>query len=85
MLFLWLLQCGQEWPARAKTVHYAALLNANYLNRARPVEVIYPTFCPRNLILHQKCRFLTKEKRRKSLTCSVLLILTFGSSGATRK
>ena len=35
------------------------------------------------LILHQKCRFLTKEKRRKSLICSVLLILTFGSSGAT--
>ena len=35
-------------------------------------------------ILHQKCRFLTKEKRRKSLICSVLLILTFGSSGATR-
>ena len=34
-------------------------------------------------ILHQKCRFLTKEKRRKSLICSVLLILTFGSSGAT--
>ena len=25
-----------------------------------------------------------KEKRRKSLICSVLLILTFGSSGATR-
>ena len=36
-------------------------------------------------ILHQKCRFLTKEKRRKSLICSVLLILTFGSSGATGK
>ena len=36
------------------------------------------------VILHQKCRFLTKEKRRKSLICSVLLILTFGSSGATR-
>ena len=35
-------------------------------------------------ILHQKCQFLTKEKRRKSLICSVLLILTFGSSGATR-
>ena len=35
-------------------------------------------------ILHQKCRFLTKEKRCKSLICSVLLILTFGSSGATR-
>ena len=35
------------------------------------------------VILHQKCRFLTKEKRRKSLICSVLLILTFGSSGAT--
>ena len=35
-------------------------------------------------ILHQKCRFLAKEKRRKSLICSVLLILTFGSSGATR-
>ena len=35
-------------------------------------------------ILHQKCRFLTKEKRRKSLICSVLLISTFGSSGATR-
>ena len=34
-------------------------------------------------ILHQKCRFSTKEKRRKSLICSVLLILTFGSSGAT--
>ena len=26
---------------------------------------------------------LTKEKRRKSLICSVLLIITFGSSGAT--
>jgi hypothetical protein len=36
-------------------------------------------------ILHQKCRFLTKEKRRKSLICGVLLFLTFGSSGATRK
>ena len=36
------------------------------------------------VILHQKCRFLAKEKRRKSLICSVLLILTFGSSGATR-
>ena len=36
------------------------------------------------LILHQKCRFLAKEKRRKSLICSVLLILNFGSSGATR-
>ena len=35
------------------------------------------------VILHQKCRFLTKEKRHKSLICSVLLILTFGSSGAT--
>ncbi len=35
-------------------------------------------------ILHQKCRFFAKEKRRKSLICSVLLILTFGSSGATR-
>ena len=35
------------------------------------------------LILHQKCQFLTKEKRRKSLICSVLLILNFGSSGAT--
>ena len=34
-------------------------------------------------ILHQKCLFLTKEKRRKSLICSVLLILNFGSSGAT--
>ena len=34
-------------------------------------------------ILHQKCRFLTKEKHRKSLICSVLLILNFGSSGAT--
>lgn len=33
--------------------------------------------------MHQKCRFLTKEKRRKSLICSVLLILNFGSSGAT--
>jgi len=28
---------------------------------------------------------LTKEKRRKSMICSVLLILTFGSSGATGK
>ena len=36
------------------------------------------------VILHQKCRFLAKEKRHKSLICSVLLILTFGSSGATR-
>ena len=36
------------------------------------------------VVLHQKCQFLTKEKRRKSLICSVLLILTFGSSGATR-
>ena len=27
---------------------------------------------------------LIKEKRRKPLICSVLLILTFGSSGATR-
>ena len=36
------------------------------------------------VILHQKCRFLTKEKRRKSLICSVLLILIFGSSGTTR-
>ena len=34
-------------------------------------------------ILHQKCRFFAKEKRCKSLICSVLLILTFGSSGAT--
>ena len=29
--------------------------------------------------------FRSKEKRRKSLICSVLLILTFGSSGATNK
>ena len=36
------------------------------------------------VILHQKCRFSVKEKRRKSLICSVLLILNFGSSGATR-
>ena len=35
------------------------------------------------VILHQKCRFLTKEKRRKSLICSVLSFLNLGSSGAT--
>ncbi len=60
-----------------KCNYYIAKLYCKY-------EIFSKKFCYNHNLLGKTMLLLTKEKRRKSLICSVLLILTFGSSGTTR-
>ena len=68
---------GYRKPVETKKEEYKEVLKL--LKAGYPGSTFYV-----EPILHQKCRFFAKEKRRKLLICSVLLILIFGSSGATR-